>query len=195
MLKSLSTLTQILANARAPSDLGKTFTRPPHSEAKSNSLPANQDAIGPNKPGDGNSKATKCTCSEQPKDEAVLTQSRASASQDNLTCTKVLKTAHSKQPNKTGQSSSRSQNNVKSRRLKVDKLEVWSLDSEDVRPTTPVGVSDVEPCFSRVGRSVSSPCEAGDSVRSVTSVGVTEMEVLNESAVESRRQLTTAEEK
>ena len=215
VLKSLSTLSQILTDARAPSDLGRTFTRPSHSAARSNSLPnslpANQHSSGLRKPGNGNSnKATKSTHSEQPEDETVLTQSRASARQDKLMSTKVLKTARSKQPGTYANPGS--QKNVKSLDQNITKMraisddrtstskrrhrgEVYSFDSEDVRPTTPVGVSNVEPCFSRVGRTVSAPCEAGDSVRSVTSVGVTEMEALNESAVESRRQLTTAEEK
>ena len=157
MLKSLSTLTQILvANQNTGEDLGRTWTRPQtHPHSSTHPLTKTD---------------SKSTSKENPSDKRPTSTKQGSS---NATAKKVS----------TGDGGSK----VIKKPPKLQSLKVQSVDSEDVsgRPTTPVGMSTKEPSFSRVGRSES--CEASE--------GVSEMDVLNESAVESRRQLTAAEEK
>ena len=164
MLKSLSTLTQILAaNQTTGEDLGRTWTRP-HSSA----LPL--------------TKADKSQISKQ--DPTDRGQSATKQGSSNANTTKET----------VGDERSK----VTKRAPKFERLRVQSVNSKEVagRPATPVGLSTREPCFSRMGRSES--YEAGDGLRSGGGDGVgavSEMDVLNVSAVESRRQLSAAEDK
>lgn len=90
----------------------------------------------------------------------------------------------------------------------VDRLETASKDECGLicdHPTTPVEISLEEPCFSKtshpphavpLGKSAS--CNGVRNAWNVKSVGgacVTEMDVLNESTLESKKQLTSANEK
>lgn len=181
MLKSLTTLNQILADAHSSCDLGTTWAQ---STVHNKPLLENQHITQTQL-----NNVTQ-TLSKQHKHGAGL-----SAKHDPSTNPPPLGTTitiRAKAASGDGEASTL--------HPKFDNLELESFISEDMRATTPVGVSTVEPCFSRVARSVSAPCEAGEGVRgvggeSVRSDGVTEMEALNESTVESRRQLTVAEEK
>ncbi len=169
VLKSLTTLNQILADAHTSTDLGATWTQTT-AQNKKTSLPV----------------LTKIH-SKRLKDDTAFTQPGESVARD---VSKLLETTLTAKENTPS-----SDETVAKLGLKFDNLEVESFISDDMRPRTPVSVSAVEPCFSKVARSGSAPCEAGEGVRGVSSEGVTEMDALNESTLESRRQLTVAEEK
>lgn len=200
-------LTTILADARSSGELGRTWTKARQPSNTGHSL-------------------TGVTMDESLTDQTGTLHMKTVRAKENAAAVKAdtRKSAHSQKPRFSQTSLSASDKlsskmdgysshtmpptsaskGARKRQPKLEKLEVHSFESGNgVRPTTPVGVSEVEPCFSKVGRSVSAPCEAGEGVRGVSVLceardgvkSVTEMEVLSESAVESRKQLAVAEEK
>lgn len=196
VLKSLTTLNQILqTNVRTAADnhnLATTWTVTQSTvSGQKTALPENKDSS------EASSKQLRNNTGI-----STIQKDDSSTSHEALGSTITIKTR-----NPSGK--------AKNSKLhpKFDNLEVESFTSEDMRPTTPVSVSAVDPCFSRLARSMSAPCdsvrsearggvrsesvksEARDGVRSEAHEGVTEMEALNESTVESKRQITVTDEK